>query len=281
MNIIDFGSCISSGKYILHSSFQNVHNYSSNQDLISLVMPSIGSGPNNIVLTNIPEKPLKNIVVNSSEIQFGNHIISIKQDIFSEELDIYIADPIQLFEKNQVIIAKIPTFVAHNSLAFLLYSGLETNLESNFKTSFEKAFLKHVKFAVEGFSLNSLPDVTSKMKGLGFGLTPSGDDFNCGMLYGLNYLNIILEIDLKETIEEVYKNGLGKNLISNTFLKFASLNEYYEKFYNLLKALKSGSDEEIINNAIKVTQAGHSSGSDMLTGFLLTVQGVLREKSST
>lgn len=277
MNIIDYGSYISNGKYTLHSSFQNVHNYLNNQELISLVMPSVGRGPNNIVLSRIPKKPLNNIIINSTGIQLENYEISLKHCNLKEELALYDFDPLLLSAKIQLIISELSTSVATNSLAFLLYP----ELENNFKTSFEKAFLKHVNIAVDDFSLNNLPVVASKMKGLGFGLTPSGDDFNCGMLYGLNYLSKILEIDYSETIEKVYRNALGKNLISNTFLKFATLNQYYEKLYNLLKALNSGSDEEIINKAIKVTQAGHSSGSDMLTGFLLTLKRVLYEKIST
>lgn len=276
MNIINFGSFIDKGVYTLHSSFRNVQNYSNKHDLISLVKTSVGSGPNNIVLSEIPPKPLNSIVIGSSEINFETSKLSFKLDKSNQENDIYVDDSELLLARTESLIGNISAWVANNSLAFLLYP----ELESNFKSSFERAFLKHVKLVTVDFDINNLPEIALKMKGVGFGLTPSGDDFNCGVLYALNYLNKIIDLQLKEIIEQVYNNSLGKNLISNTFLKYSYLNEYYEKFYNLLKAIKNGSESDMLSCTIKVIQSGHSSGSDMLTGFLLTLRGVLSERSS-
>ena len=116
------------------------------------------------------------------------------------------------------------------------------------------------------------------MKGVGFGLTPSGDDFNCGILYALNYVNEIINNELSEIIKECYLNSLGNNLISNTFLKFAYLNKFYENFYQLLEALKQNNTKAISFYTNKIIGSGHTSGSDMLTGFIVTIKGVLNDK---
>ena len=66
--------------------------------------------------------------------------------------------------------------------------------EKYFQSSFEKAFVKKVKNSLKDFSFDILPSIAQKMKGLGFGLTPSGDDFNCGVLYALHYLKDISKL---------------------------------------------------------------------------------------
>jgi len=276
MNIIDFGSYIDKGNYTLHTNFQNVHNYISEQGLVSLVVPAVGSGPNNIVLTEIPKKSYHKLTIDSTGIHFENRSISYKKAIITDESDLKISDYSHLKNKIDTIIAGLLSFVELKSLAFLLYP----ELENNFQSSFERAFLIHVKSAIKDINLSNLVEVAAKMKGVGFGLTPSGDDFNCGMLYALHYLSDINLADKDKIIEQLYKNSLGKNQISNTFLKFAYLNKQYEKFFNLLKAMKYDNDEEIINCAKRVLKAGHSSGSDMLTGFLFTLQKGLSERSS-
>ena len=66
--------------------------------------------------------------------------------------------------------------------------------------------------------------------------------------------------------------------LPNTFLKFAYLNNYYENFYNLLKALEENNKKDISHYANRTVNKGHTSGSDMLTGFILTLKGVINDK---
>ena len=63
MNIINLGHDIKKGKYILHSRFKNVINYTNDQELVSLVSIKIGKGPNNIILTKFPEFAKKNFKI--------------------------------------------------------------------------------------------------------------------------------------------------------------------------------------------------------------------------
>ena len=273
MQILDFGDCIKKGHYKLHSKFKSVHNYTNNKEIVSLVSYKIGNGPNNIVLNNFPQHAEQTITISNSTISIGNTALQIDPIKPHPKEYIYIANISELLSKIKILLDEISDKISPKSLGFLLFP----NNEIFFQTTFEKAFLTHVKYAVQNISLENLPTITKNMKGVGFGLTPSGDDFNCGILYALNYLNQIMSNKFSEIIEECYLNSIGNNLISNTFLKFSYSNKYYENFYELLKALKYNKNE-ISHHANKIISSGHTSGSDMLTGFILTIKGVLNDK---
>ncbi|MEA2097007.1 MAG: DUF2877 domain-containing protein [Candidatus Cloacimonadota bacterium] len=273
MQILDFGDCIKKGHYKLHSKFKSVYNYTNNKEIVSLVSYKIGNGPNNIVLNDFPLQAEQTLTVSNSTISIGNTAFQIDPIKPHPKKYIYIANISELLSKIEILLDEISDKISPQSLGFLLF----TDNEIFFQTTFEKAFLVHVKKTVQNISLENLTIITKNMKGVGFGLTPSGDDFNCGILYALNYLNQIMSKDFSEIIEKCYLNSIGNNLISNTFLKFAYSNKYYENFYKLLKALKYNKND-ISHHANKIIGSGHTSGSDMLTGFILTIKGVLNDK---
>jgi len=275
MKILDFGECIDHGDYQLHSKFKGVYNYSNSSDLISIVSDSIGQGPNNIVVSSLPKIIYNNLLINSSGIELGEtefYPISISKS--QKYRNLFITDLKSLSIRIDALKNDFSKINTPNSLAFLLFP----DRSSDFQTTFGKAFKEHAIKAVNNFSIESLPDIVHRMKGIGFGLTPSGDDFNCGILYALNYFKEIGSLVDQKLIAKCYENSLGKNLISNTFLKFAYLNKFYENFYHLLKAIKLNDYEKISTYSNKIISTGHTSGSDMLTGFILTIKGVLNDK---
>lgn len=274
MNILGFGAFLETGKYRIHSSFTQVHNYSNRNEIISLVTEDIGNGPNNIVLQNLPQQPEKNLIISASHISLGTYSFPIINKTEKNTNDLFINDITLLLNSIDTLILDLSKKISKQSLGFLLFSENEQYL----RTSFEKAMVQHVKTAVNNISISHLPDVVESMKGVGPGLTPSGDDFICGLLYALNYLNRIMDIDLNETLTSCYHNSLGNNLISNTFLKFAYLNQFYNNFQNLLSALKENDLKSIRYYTDKIVNSGHTSGSDMLTGFIFIIKGVLNDQ---
>ena len=274
MYILNFGNCIKNGEYKLHSKFESVHNYANDQEIVSLVSVEVGRGPNNVVLSNLSNIAEQTLVISNSTLSIGNTALYIESVEPQLKEDICINNVNILLSRIKILLDDFSNKISPQSLGFLLFP----NNEIFFKTNFEKAFLEHVKQAVQNITLEKLPAITKNMKGAGFGLTPSGDDFNCGILYALNYLNEIMSSDFSEIIEECYTNSIGNNVISNTFLKYAYSNQYYENFYGLLKALKHNKKNNISHYVSKIIGSGHTSGSDMLTGFILTLKGVLNDQ---
>ena len=271
MQILNFGNFIENGEYNIHSQFDKVVNFQNNDQIISLVTPEVGYGPNNIVCSQMLNVKNEKLTVEKFHVSIGNTKLSKPNSNLILENNLYVQDVVVLKERLQALLSKFRNYVSQKSLAFLLHP----EFIEYFKTKFE---IKYVEYVLEIMktSFCKLPHIASKMKGIGFGLTPSGDDFNCGALYALHYINAIGSYNFSNVIYNYKKNSIGENLISNTFLKFAFLNQYYEAFYNLLFAIKKGNEYTL--HIKRLVQSGHTSGSDFLTGFIFIMKGVLYDK---
>ncbi|WP_165870222.1 DUF2877 domain-containing protein [Cricetibacter osteomyelitidis] len=106
-----------------------------------------------------------------------------------------------------------------------------------------------------------------KLIGIGIGLTPSGDDFLCGVLAALYNLGFQQTIFYKHLSEEIEKQLNRTNDISAAFLHCALQHQYAEFIINFFAV-----DEQIsLVQKQKLLQSfkniGHSSGIDTLFGI--------------
>ena len=118
-----------------------------------------------------------------------------------------------------------------------------------------------------------LSEVLGKFIGLGYGLTPSGDDFVCGMAYAFRRYSKCSEHSKKcfELLSRAVKVKLsGTNEISREYLLCATGGEYFEVVERVLDAI---SKKAIVRAEADIAMAklltvGASSGSDILCGIL-------------
>ena len=115
-------------------------------------------------------------------------------------------------------------------------------------------------------------------KGLGFGLTPSGDDFIGGVLLALHCGQKIFRRDFRRIIKSVYRLASGNNPFSNTMLTSAGAGRAIGKIKDLLAALIYGEKLNILKCTKQLRTIGHSSGIDFGTGLLLTFEKLSRNK---
>lgn len=102
----------------------------------------------------------------------------------------------------------------------------------------------------------------SRLIGIGIGLTPSGDDFLCGVLAGFPLWNAATHPLFLQLKSSVSQNLIRTNDISRIFLRCA-LDGYFSEAINQLPKLLSDTDIRSAFEAI-----GHSSGMDTLSGIL-------------
>lgn len=119
--------------------------------------------------------------------------------------------------------------------------------------------------AINAENWQNASDELTALIGLGTGLTPSGDDFLCGVLAGLRHFlpkDVLLTPVLKEEISASLEKT---NDISAAFLNCALKNMYSKAVIDLfsISDASSGLDSEKSFLAI-----GHSSGIDTLCGIL-------------
>ncbi len=99
--------------------------------------------------------------------------------------------------------------------------------------------------------------------GLGQGLTPSGDDFICGMLAACKLVNTKMSISFFEKLSErVLENLYKTNDISASFLRCSVELQFGEAVLSILTC-------DYPDSVAKAFDAvGHSSGADILSGIV-------------
>lgn len=108
--------------------------------------------------------------------------------------------------------------------------------------------------------------------GLGRGLTPSGDDFLGGMLFCLNTMRRLYpgSICLDSAQQTLFLNSAKHrtHLISFTLLKDLTNGHAVKPLYEFIQSILIAQPSEGIRPAARLTQIGHSTGWDLVTGAL-------------
>ncbi|OYP55145.1 hypothetical protein CG709_01490 [Lachnotalea glycerini] len=111
-----------------------------------------------------------------------------------------------------------------------------------------------------------------KLIGLGIGLTPSGDDFLCGLLAGMHLLKrTAASIAFEAAVQKkIYQSRKKTNDISAAFLE-ATLNNNYSYAVKMLTT--SVSYQDIYQAFCSI---GHSSGIDTLCGIQFVLDSFVK-----
>jgi hypothetical protein len=102
--------------------------------------------------------------------------------------------------------------------------------------------------------------------GLGFGLTPSGDDFIIGIIAAHNVLGMETT-EIHNTIES-YSYSYSRTMMEDALSK-----RYPEILHSFLNSLNKGNLDE--HNIIDLQKVGHSSGTDILAGLYYSFKYLL------
>jgi hypothetical protein len=272
IELVSYGNQLCSGKYELHSKFNSAVNFISGDTLVFVVSESVGPGPLNIVikgivpiLVNSLEIEDEYLFLNNTKLKFDSHKL-YDPLIYLKEFDYNNLIRNLGFLENSVKKLSPP-----HSLAFVLDPGKR----SEFTTSFESEFVKRIDLAVQEILFGNILKGVGSIKGLGPGLTPSGDDFNSGILIALNLVEKICHWDMQNSIRLVWQEAVGSNLFTNAFLLCASRGLLFYKFRELINAVLYSDQNNILNKTETVLAIGETSGADQLVGFLIGMKRFL------
>lgn len=271
LRVESFGDCINFSRALeeleVHSVFKNVINLKTLSEIISLVTPAVGKGPNNIVveandLSRFQSAGLegKLMFLKEFEVDFG----TAKK--YDSGLFISKANLSVLFHNLQITEQIITKESSPFSSAFLLDEFREqyfiTTLQINIKNSIKNAFNDLMKGSL---------DSVKKLKGVGFGLTPQGDDLINGVIIALYFFEQLYNISTRELRNKIYHFTSSSNLLSRTFIYYSSIGRFYQHFKNyLLSILSEVSNVECSTR--EVLKFGETSGADVLTGFVISLK---------
>jgi hypothetical protein len=141
-----------------------------------------------------------------------------------------------------------------------------------FQTAYS-SYIDHFGDMKGGIFISAIRDLA----GLGLGLTPSGDDFLIGSMFAL-----LLEgrSSSWETIYLIAKEAAPRTTsLSKTWLQAAAKGQAGMIWHWLFVAIKEGQMEKAAEYSSLIANVGHTSGSDSLTGFILTLKSLARLRS--
>lgn len=130
---------------------------------------------------------------------------------------------------------------------------------------------KYIQNSIQSLTRNDYNQAARELIriiGLGNGLTPSGDDFLCGLLAGLTYNSKKKEVmNLLTALKvQIAENRNRTNDISGAFLKCAIDGYYSEAVLKIPMQTNSTGIKKLFS------EIGHSSGADTLCGIYFSFQ---------
>ena len=133
--------------------------------------------------------------------------------------------------------------------------------------------VKEIATACLAHDFPKITDQACFLAGLGEGLTPSGDDFIGGLLFCRKILQNsygnILNLEFPNLTDFFEKTRNSTNIISYAFLKDHAEGWGFEPLHQFASAFLSGkTDRRLQPIADDLIHIGHSTGWDLLTGFL-------------
>lgn len=265
IRLISFGDHLEKGHYKVHSRFKQVVNFVSGNHLVAVVHPLVGGGPFNLVVDGVDVMVLNHLTIKDDSFSLNDEIIPFDASKkYDSEIELNGFDE-QLFKANLHFLEE--TLVQHapdKSLAFLL----DETRRHYLKTSYEMELVRRFDAAMKCFNSSDTTRAVRLIKGVGFGLTPSGDDFIAGWLQALNLTGKIFQTDPSAVINKVYRESQSNNILTDSFL-FASSNGWLsETFKSLILSLLTKDKKEIHGTGRIVMSHGSTSGADWCVGFM-------------
>lgn len=265
---------LADGYFTPHSIFKNAVNvYFNSSSIFSIVTKSVGSGPNNVVLDVEDVSFIKKIYFDGVNIILNDDFVCnvSSAPIYKSELIVsqkntnYLPSGLSVFERI------IKRESAPLSTAFLL----DKRRKNFFITPFEKSLANMIDNSMEEIFKGNLQSI-SKLKGLGFGLTPQGDDVINGFIIALLLYEKLTGVSTEKLRKTIFDFAEGTNIISRTFLWYSTNGYLYERMKRLIFSLFSNDSIKIEKATKGLLSIGETSGADLSTGFLLMIRKLLQ-----
>ena len=264
-NIITaYGDFLTIGTYQFHSGFVNIDNFvNHNGEFISLAANLSFLAPNSIISSNFVSGDYSDIIIDKEFVIIDNQKHILKKELqYSSEFKYPEINYTALIIKIQDFIRQYKSDFPPKSLLFLL---LPEN-KQYFTSAFEKAYMQQMDFAFSLFQ----PQLFQSIKGIksrGSGLTPSGDDFIAGVLFGIDLLEKISNKKYGDIKYKLYEISQTNNLFSSNMLRLAYNSKYFKRIKDFLYAFFYLTLKDVNTVFVNLISIGDTSGADLLTGF--------------
>lgn len=264
------GDMIRSGRYSLHSAFPSAANFRSGEEFVFVVGEEIGAGPLSIVLEGTGVAPAESLEVDTESFRLDGERYGFRDSpLYDSALSVRSGGPgwdPERFGRNLMLFRRELLRQSHpKSLAFLLDRTRERFFTSAYEVQYVRRFLSARQRILSG----DLPGSIRMIRGLGPGLTPSGDDCIAGILIALNLRQLLSGRDLSGTIGHIVRIAEGRNGFTNALLGCAAAGRVPEAYQHLIGDLLYSGGKDVSGSTAEVLRSGETSGADEAVGFLM------------
>jgi len=261
---------------VLHVFDQVCNLVDGERRVISLVTPEIGKGPFSLVV-DLSRGNFTNFITAKSQVSvvgFELQIGSLVVDTSTAEL--WNARP--LWESVPVSIIKTYLPLFENKLANSSPDSLAfVNGRSNPIQQKAQSAIRCLQEGLETSDLDACRESARNLAGLGVGLTPAGDDFLMGVIYGLWLTSFQRKgAEAQRIVEIIVEEAVTRTTtLSGAWLEAAERGEAGQPWHELVKTMgvtSTGSETAVSQAIDRILTTGHTSGADALTGFITTLK---------
>lgn len=311
-DILAIGDRVLPGRYVHPQRFDHAVNFFRGRRVISLVSERIGAGPTNVVIAHRAWPAWRSagdaLCISHSRIQLGRHVASRRRvpicvsriprlvlEMVPDAPDCPPAAQARRREKKssqhvwperqqfvrwlRLALHRIEKLLEREAPAMSLASVDRARQTGD---AFRNACLayqrRHIGALLRHFPpRQSTPpqaalDAARALAGSGIGATPAGDDFLAGVLLALHASERTLCVRHRAWIRSLRAAAQTTNLLSAHFLTMAAGGYASNDMRHLVMALHHRNEEELDSCVRAVLKHGHTSGADLLAGFVQTLK---------
>ncbi len=268
LQLVSYGTRIRCGVYRPHARFVHAVDFVCGGALAALVTPDIGDGPLNIVAQGL------RALTDASVLEVTRtHFIVDGVAHAKRALRAYSARVSAAPQSAPVFLRNV-RMCADAVHAHAPPQSVPRLLAGTAHTGFTRCLAAQMRRGIRQLQRGEFAAGTHTLKGLGYGLTPSGDDFLAGFLLGCRVLETMRGLDLAARRRTILRHALGANPLSNAFLRCAHAGWPSARMSALLCALAQPGGADVPASTKRVLAVGATSGADTASGFLTALRSV-------
>lgn len=267
--IISIGDRVGPGTYTLHSRFRRAANYIRASRIVTTAAVEVGAGPANILIEPYPDKPPLSLRISLGRVEAGEKTIRFPTGRrYSSRPELSRPDRAGLDRRLAVLRGAILELAPTLSLAFLLDRRREIGLRGGF----QKLFAARIKNGAALLLAGEIDKGVVALRGRGFGLTPSGDDFLAGVLIGLHLRQAIGRRDCSRSRDRIFDRARRGSPMTDHFLALAHDLRLPARLKDLAEAIAGGTEPAAAERAAEWLRSGAGSPADLATGLYATLK---------
>ena len=291
------GRAIAEGNYPVIARFRRYLDFAAGENVIGLSDMEGEGGAHTVVLQGLRDgwtERASELRVEPAALFFDGQIFPREEvPLYRDNAECAFFAALPLEEKRRRLRFFRGTVLEH-AAPLSMAVALDPARRGHFRGAFAEALAARFLEGASACAAGEYARAASLLQGVGYGLTPSGDDFLCGAMYALHFASAcgLAPEDMRgagdaddgraadsvhgagavNALALAIEAGLSRSaFMSRTFLRDALAGRWPRRLRDAVESLgRDGGEYASIRSAVlRALQHGASSGADLLSGFIL------------